>query len=465
MHKFHFATKLPVLMIFAFALALMPLACTGGDHDHVQHADEHPDHDDGDHDSHDHEEHAEAGHEGHGHEGHDHGGEDLEKSPEELFGASCEHGIKTYECEECRYEVGVVKVPHDLIDRGLIAVTEVTPRDFDSEVGLTGEIQFDNQKVAHIGPRVSGIVRQVKVDIGQQVKAGQTLAIVESVELAEAEAEYLEALAERRLMKKAFDRKKSLHDQKIVSERDYLEAQQQHESALIRESSAKQKLLRMGLYNGSVAHLAKVGHLAANGYLPVTAPFAGKVMEMHAVRGEHVEPGGEMILLGDPSTLWVWVDLYESQLAQVRQNMGENGLPVSLTVRAWPGESFNGWLDFIGGTMNEQTRTVKARVTLDNPQGKLKPGMFADVRLGLNSAGGRLSAPETAVVSDEGHDFVFVRQMDDYFLRRPVTKGREADGFVELLDGVQQGQTVVVAGTFLLKSDVLRSKMGAGCAH
>ncbi len=210
-------------------------------------------------------------------------------------------------------------------------------------------------------------------------KPGQTLAILESVELAEAQAAYLGALAQQNLAKKSYDRQKALREQNINSEKDYLEAQQQFETAKIRSNSAKQKLLRMGISSGAVSSLAQKGHSSATGWLPISAPFDGEVLEIHAVRGERIEPGAETILFGDISSLWVWIDLYESQLADVTTAMSDEGLPVTISVRAWPDEQFSGRVDYIGKMMNEATRTINARVVLDNPQGKLKPGMFAKV--------------------------------------------------------------------------------------
>jgi membrane fusion protein, heavy metal efflux system len=430
-------------------------------HDHAtESADEQEDHDNEPAHSDEVDEHA-----GHDHGAEGHGGEDLDQPVDELFAAECEHGIKTYACDECRYEVGVVKVPADLIDRGLISVANVAKHDLGSKLSLTGEIQFNERKIAHLGPRVPGVVRGVNVDIGRRVKAGQTLLVLESIDLAEAQAAYLEALAELRLTEKSHDRQKELHKQKITSEKDFLQAQQELASGGIRTNSAKQKLLRLGLSEGTVAHLAKSGLSAATGRLPIVAPFNGEVLELHAVRGERVEPGDEMVLFGDTTSLWVWIDVYESQLATIKATMTGDGLPVTVSVRAWPEDHFAGRVDFVGNVMDRHTRTVKARVVLENAHGKLSPGMFANVALDLNAEQGRPAAPATAIVSDEGRDFVFVRHHDDFFVRRAVTTGRQMAGFVELLDGVELGQTIVANGTFLLKSDVLRSKMGAGCAH
>ncbi len=411
--------------------------------------------------------HEEEAHAAHGHEGHNHGeeGEDLEKTVEELFAASCEHEMNTYACDECRYEVGVVKVPKDLIEQELVKVRKVARRNFDSAVVLTGEVQFDERKIVHLSPRVSGVVNSVAVDLGDSVKTGNVLVELESVELAEAQAYYLEALAEKRLAQKSLSRQQSLREKNITSEREFLEAQQVFESAGIRTNSARQKLLRLGLTAAEISTLRGKGQSSATGRLAIRAPFAGDVLELHAVRGERIEPGENMLLVGDTRTLWVWVDLYEAQLAPVNKALTSDGLPVSLSVPAYPDESFEGRMGFVGKVMDEKTRTVKARVTLDNPEGKLKPGMFARVRLELDAAGGKLAVPETAVLADDGQKFVFVHHKDDYFVRRPVKTGRKTGGFVEVLNGLESNQVVAVAGAFLLKSDVLRSKMGAGCAH
>jgi cobalt-zinc-cadmium efflux system membrane fusion protein len=182
------------------------------------------------------------------------------------------------------------------------------------------------------------------------------------------------------------------------------------------------------------------------------------------VQGETVEPGSELVFFGDTRTLWVWVDLYEAHLAAVTRVESDDELSARVSVRGFPAETFEGVVDFVGREMDVNTRTIKARITLANTEGKLRPGMFADVHL-KTGAGGGLAVPGDAVLSDEGRDFVFVHHKDDYFVRRAVQTGRRDRDFVEILGGLKPDQQIVVAGGFLLKSDVLRSKMGEGCAH
>ena len=461
-------------------------------HDHSVHEDGHDDHGrDESHDEHGHDEggghedhepagpdehdeqddheqgHEESGHDEYGHEGHHHAaGEDLDVPAAELFARSCEHGILAHECDECRYEVGVVKVEADLIERGLIQTTTVSERLVGESLEVTGEIRFDERKIAHLSPRIPGVVSSTRVGYGERVRRGQVLVELESVELAEAQTDYLQVLAEKRLARKAFDRHKQLRESRISSEREFLKAEQEFETTAIRATAAQQKLLRLGASGREVASLARAGTSGATGRVLIRSPFEGVVLELHAVRGERAEPGEQIVLVGDTSTLWLWVDIYEPQLADIHEALSERkALVAEIRVPAYRGQVFSGRLDYISGVMDEHTRTIKARVVLDNSEGKLKPGMFAKARLLLGEPLRRLMVPRDAVLLDEGREFVFVHREGAYYVRRPVRRSREVDGHVVILDGLSTGARIVSNGSFLLKSDVLRAKMGEGCSH
>ena len=398
---------------------------------------------------------------------HDHGDEeqsDLDRAVDELLAETCEHQVAAYRCAECRYEVGVARVPADLVSQGLIRVGEVGRHPFGGQVELTGEIRFDESRIAHLGPRLPGVVGRVMVDLGERVEAGAALLEIESAELAEAQAAYLQAAAAVRLAHGTLERQEVMREAQISSQREYLESEQALEAATIRVNAERQKLLRLGLTEGESHALEQRGIAGATGRFVLKAPFNGEVMELHAVRGERVEPGDQMMLFGDTGSLWVWVDLYEADLAPVVRAAGDALLPATIHVRAWPEAAFAGVLNFVGRTMDKTTRTVKARVAVEDPSGRLRPGMFATVRLAVGGQGSALAVPASAVLADEGRDFVFVRHEEEYFIRRPVRTGRRAIDLIEVVEGLHLGQTVAVAGAFLLKSDVLRSKMGAGCA-
>ena len=404
----------------------------------------------------------------HGH--HDHGGpaeekvSDLDRPVEELFAASCEHGRKTHACDECRYEVGVVRVPEKLVEGGLLRTAKVGRGRLDVPVPLTGEVRFADKRVTHLTPRAEGVVRAVRVVLGQKVEAGQPLLEMESVALGEAESQYLESEASLRLARRAFERQAKLREEGISSEREFLVARQELETAGIRTQAAADKLRRMGLTPPEIEALARAGPGGATGKLVIRSPAAGTILEMHAVPGETLRSDQGVFTIGDLSLLWVSADVYEGQVQQVLSHEGHGDMRAVVTSRAFPDESFPASVDLVSPSMDEKTRTLKVRVGVKNPKGRLRAGMFVNVQLFLPSGDEVVLAPRTAVLADEGRAFVFVRHHGEYWVRRPVEPGRASGGNVEVRRGLSGGETIATEGSFLLKSDVLRSKMGAGCA-
>jgi cobalt-zinc-cadmium efflux system membrane fusion protein len=389
---------------------------------------------------------------------------DLDRSTEELFAATCEHARKTHECDECRYQVGVVRVPESLLQDGLVKTATAERRPLETPVPLTGEVRFAERRVTHLSPRAEGVIRKVLVALVEKVTVGQPLLELESAGLGEAESSYLEAEATLRLARKGLDRQAALREEGISSEKEFLAARQEAESAGIRAQAAGDKLRRLGLGQGEIEGLRNAGPSAAQGRLVIRAPAAGTVLDMHAVPGEAARPDQNIFTIGDLSHLWVWADVYEGQVKQVLAHEHHGDMRATVTAKAFPGEAFPASVDFVAPSMDEKTRTLKVRVGVPNPKGKLRAGMFVNVELYLPSGPDALVVPRAALLSDEGRSFVFVRHHGDYWVRRPVETGRASGGQVEVTRGLAGGETVATEGCFLLKSDVLRSKMGAGCA-
>ncbi|MGC3998259.1 MAG: efflux RND transporter periplasmic adaptor subunit [Anaeromyxobacter sp.] len=400
-----------------------------------------------------------------GEEEHDHGSEegetsDLDRPVDELLAARCEHDRLTHTCEECRYEVGVVRVPVKLLDAGLVRSATAARRRVEAPVRLTGEVRLDERRVAHVAPRVEGVVRRVHATLGERVRRGQALLELESVQLGEAESELLSARAALQLAEAAADRQTRLRAEQITSEKEYLAARQELEEASIRARGAEERLRRLG---ASPAQLAAGREAAGAGGLVVRAPVDGVVLELHAVPGELVKPEESIATVGDVGSVWVWADLHEDQLGRVLEARRAGALRAEVEVRAFPGTTFPGKVDLVGPSMDERTRTVKLRVAVADGEARLRAGMFAGVRVFVPGAEEALAVPASAVLSDEGRSFVFLRHHGEYWIRRPVTPGRRWGEWVEIA-GLAGGETLAADGAFLLKSDVLRSKMGAGCA-
>lgn len=410
---------------------------------------------------------ARAGGGGHGDEG-EREGSDLDRPVDELWSARCEHDILQYTCDECRFGIGTVKLPSALLSKdgnpGLVGVTTAGGRSYKETRSFTGGVKPSGEKTVHVTSPLPGQVSKVFVDIGARVKAGDPLFEIDSHEVHEAKGEYLKKEASRDLAKRTAEREKTLFQKKISAESEVLEAGAKLAEAEVDLANARAKLLRLGVPESEIASMEHRSMEKVSGLLVVKAPRAGVVLERHLSLGERIEPARELFLLSDLSEVWVWAELREGDIPAVARRTNGGGGKIPAVVRAPDGKEYRGTLDILSGTMSEETRTLKARVVVPNPDGLLRPGMFVTVRLFLSDGGSVLVVPRQAVLADEGRTFVFVHKEGEYWVRRPVTLGRRLGDMVEIAGGLSPGQTVVSDGSFLLKSDVLRKKMGAGCA-
>jgi membrane fusion protein, heavy metal efflux system len=386
---------------------------------------------------------------------------DLDRPVEDLLAETCEHRIKMYECDECRYEVGVAKAPAGLFEGGLLEAVKVERRQIEVPLDLTGEIRFDERRVAQISSQVEGIVRVLHASLGDRVEEGQPLVEVESTDVGEARVSAYEAQGRLKLAQATVDRLEKLRADGIASEREYLEARRELEAAQIAAEGARATLGYLGI-GGGPADAPTKG--ITRGRVTLRSPLNGTVLEMSAVAGELAEVGESLLTVGDNTTLWVWADLYERDMADVLRAQASKQLAATVSVEAFGDEEFSGIVDFVSPAMDESSRTAKLRIVVPNPDGRLLAGMFAEVKVFSPTPELALAVPRGAVMEDAGRSFVFVRHSPEYYVRRPVKVGRAFAGWVEITDGLTEGATVVDRGAFLLKSDVLRSKMGAGCA-
>lgn len=386
----------------------------------------------------------------------------LDRSLEELTALTCEHGKKTFECDDCRFQIGFVRAPASLRadsqGGGLLQMGKAARQKVAVPVALTGEVGFDERRVGHVSSQVEGIIKKVHVALGEKVTKGQALIELESVAVGEAQAAYLEAQGLLELARRSFDRASGLRREKISSEKEFLQAKQELDAAQIRADSALGKLARLGTGPAETASGSSPGRIL------LRAPIDGAVLVMHAVPGEVAKTDESLLTVGDNTVVWVWADLYERDIASVQRAQAAGQLSASVSVRAYRGELFSGTVDLVSPAMDESSRTVKMRVEVDNHDGRLLAGMFAAVEVFLPGEDETLAVPRDAVLEDEGSSFVFVPYGDEYYVQRRVVPGRTWAGMVEIRSGLEPGQAVVAEGSFLLKSDVLRSKMGAGCA-
>ena len=397
----------------------------------------------------------------------DHGAEaaevsDLDRPVDELFAGKCEHDLPHYTCDECRYELGVVKLDGDVVSKegkpGLVNAIPAGTASFEGSVRLTGEVHISDSRTVHVSSPLSGVVLSSPALAGQKVAAGDVLFVIDSHEISEAKSDLLMKAAALDLATKTAEREALLFEKKISAEMEVQAARSRQAEARIELDGAKSRLTRLGLAPEEHPVPGAAGD-ALSGKVAVRSPRVGTVLEGHANPGEYVEAGKELFIVSDLSEVWVWAALKDSDLAAV----SAAGKAAAI-IEGPAGIVANGRVDLVSGTVSEQTRTARARIVVANPHGSLRPGMFVTVRIAGSDAGAAVAVPKVAVLADEGRTFVFVHRDGDYWVRRPVTLGRRLDDKVEIVAGLAPGQRIIADGSFLLKSDVLRSKMGAGCA-
>ena len=382
---------------------------------------------------------------------------DIERGYEELLKKQCEHNVPIIECDGCRHEVGAVKVDKSILGE-IITIKNVELFDIDATHKATGEVGPCRDRFAIVSPRVPGVVKEMFVDLGDRVKKGQKLALLDSIELGEARADCMKAKAMLRVAKKNYSRERSLYKQNISSKKHFLEAESAYEQARIELKALKEKLILMGQKENNIQN-AEDGPVSS--LFTITAPFDGTVIEKNIAVGGLKDAFAPLFTVSDLTHLWVWFDIYEKDIPIVFR-----GNKVMISVASYPEEQFEGLVTYIGATVDEKTRTVKVRAEADNRHEKLKPGMFAKVLL-LHQSDTMNSSPvvpvETVQTDGQKH-FVFVPLKEGYFLRRDVVIGARVDGYVKVISGLNKNERVVVKGGFLLKSEIMKEKFGEGCS-
>ncbi len=325
-----------------------------------------------------------------------------------------------------------------------IKVQKLELQEKTEQVVVTATIQANQSQLAHVAPRVPGRIVKVNASLGDKVKLGQTLALLDSIELGEARSSYLQAVSEAALAQAGFDRAQRLNADNIIPEKEFLRARAEQEKARAVLRAAADKLRMMGVDPGKLS----------GSIFPITAPFAGTVIEKRAVLGELAPPDQPLFTVADLSVLWIESDLFDKDLAKVKL-----GMQASVTVSAYPDEVFKGRLTYISSVMDKDTRTVKARIEVPNPDGRLKLEMFATTAIHTGSGAKALIVPEEAVLLVLGQPTVFVSERGG-FEPRAVAVGERAQGRIVIKSGVAAGENVVVGGAYALKARLLKSQIG-----
>jgi cobalt-zinc-cadmium efflux system membrane fusion protein len=326
----------------------------------------------------------------------------------------------------------------------------------------TGRLALDETRTARVGSLQEAVILDTRAQVGDRVGRGQLLATMHGHALHDAWAGYRKAVAERRRAEnqlayatEANERARRLYADRAIALQELQRSDVDRVTALESLEIAKAEILRaieelehVGVNVSETAGEPVAAPDSAE-QIPVRSPMQGAVLERLVTPGTTVVPGTPLFVISDLTTLWAIAEVDESHIARIRR-----GSPAEIVVGAYPGERFPGTITFVSDTVNPDTRRLMVRSTVPNSSGRLKPDMFATVTLGDARPREVVAVPAAAVQPMGGRSVVFVEERPGRFVARQVDAGPQSEGNVEILRGAAAGEQVVVAGSFVLKSEL-----------
>ncbi|MFT5588709.1 MAG: cobalt-zinc-cadmium efflux system membrane fusion protein [Bradyrhizobium sp.] len=349
--------------------------------------------------------------------------------------------------EEPDHEEASVTMSEQQMKQNGVELGTAGPARLNSTLQLIGAIHVNEDRMVHIVPRLSGIVESVSANAGDTVRKGQVLAVISSHALADQRSESIAAQQRLALARTTFAHEKSLWEEKISAEQDYLQARNALQEADIAAQSARQKLAALGANASTTVNLTRY---------EIRSPINGTVTDKRIAIGASLKDDTTIFIVADLSTVWADIVVPAKDL-----NAVSTGQQATVEAIAFAHEA-TGTLSYVGAVVGTQTRTASARIVLPNPKGVWRPGLPVTVRLVSASVDVAIAVPVTAIQTMNDAPTVFGRHGDS-FEARPLTLGRSDGMFTEVLEGLRAGEQVAVRNSFLIKADL--GKSGASHAH
>ena len=326
-----------------------------------------------------------------------------------------------------------------------IRTDEVRERARPGTLAASGKVQFDEGRVGRVLVPLAGPILELRAQVGDLVTKGQTLCVVQSREAALAVGDHIESHKDLELAEKTAAMTQDLFDHQAASKIALQQALNDLAKARSRVARNEEALRALGLHDEDI-------NAQTSGRVPVVSPLAGSVIERRVIEGQLAPADGAPIFtIADLSSVWVVGDIFERDLQAVA--VGDNA---TITTTAYPGEPFSGRVTYISAVIDPATRTVKVRLSVPNPNGRLKPEMFASIVFGARAHDRVLTVPSRAAFTEEGRTWVYIAQGQGRFVRRAIEVAQEAGDERRVLSGLQAGDRVVVDGVLLIRQEEQR---------
>jgi len=349
---------------------------------------------------------------------------------------------------------GRVELSDEAVRSSAITIETAGPRKMRTVFELPGEITLNGDKVAHVVPRMPGVLREVRKNQGDSVKKGEVIAVLESRELAETKRHFLETSQEMTFARRAFEREEGLWKKNISSEADYLSAERAYHEARLKHQSARQQLEALGIGSAALRALREPDSTLTR--YELRAPFDGMVVEKKVAVGQAVAEDEDLFTVADLATVWVNVTVYAKDLNAVKV-----GQEVTVKSDAL-GTQAPGRIILLGSLVGAATRSAVARVVLPDPQGRWRPGLFVNVEVVQEEVTVPVAVRREGLQKFRDWDVVFIR-VGNLFEARPLELGRADGEWIEVRSGLRPAEKYAAANSFILKADV--GKAGASHDH
>ncbi|WP_341930423.1 efflux RND transporter periplasmic adaptor subunit [Methyloversatilis discipulorum] len=372
-----------------------------------------------------------------------------------LLGVSLLLGACSEESDTAAPTAAAAPVDPNLVQAGdnlgnIIKLGTVSRVELSDTLRVAGQVDFDEQRVTRIGATVTGRVTELTAMLGQQVKVGDTLAVLNSTELGAAQLAYMKARAQAQLNERNVERAQQLFAADVIGSAELQRRESELSISRAEMRAAADQLRVLGVSSKSLEKLTSTG--AINSVSPVVATMAGTVVERLVAQGQVVQPSEVMFTVADLSRVWVEAEVPEQQAAAVQP-----GQTIQVEIPAL-GQQLTAKLIFIADTVNPMTRTIMVRSELDNSDRSLKPAMLATVLIqGRPTA--RLVVPDTAIVRENNKDYLFVEVGPQQFKLTEVALGPAIGTMRPVLGGVAEGTKVVTEGAFHLNNERKRKEL------
>lgn len=329
-----------------------------------------------------------------------------------------------------------------------IRTTIAKQRPFAKTIHVIGQLHFNENRLAKLSARSEAVVVDVKVDIGDEVKRGQAVVTLASAGVGEDQARLVAARTRLATNRAALEREETLLQDGIASKRTVEQSRAELATAEADFEAVQSALRAAGASR----------HADAGGHYVLTAPFDGTVVAREVVAGRSVSRDTVLLEVADLSSMWAVLEIPEAASADVR-----TGQPVSLTMEG-VGLARQGTVSRMGASVDPHTRTVRARADVSNPDRALRAGLFIRAKVEVVPSREALLLPKEAVQQAENQTLVFIRNSPGVYDPVPVQLGASTETEVEVVSGIEVGAEVVTTGAFVLKTEILKDSIGAGCA-